>query len=781
MNNENNNNEDINNENNNKISNNDINNTNKNINTNINKNINNNTNKNINTNINKDINNDNSNKKNKKIVKNNTMQLLEIKSKYAFLFEDETKKIKNKNNKNKSPQKKIKKNNSTVNFNKQKVYTKFKNTELNYQNKKTKKYLYKNKETQEKEILFGAIEYLQSDYKNKNNKNNVPLSLAKTSYNEKKYSYKVPYDFKKKVKNIGEDSTISLNSTSSEPQIIIINNNYINEKQRILNFSRKNTKNNYYLKSIPKLQKCSSQKNYKLSENNKILNTSNSCKILKPIIQSTRNENKQKINFYENKNRHFKELPKNKGEDIENSKFKSVLDKYFKCLKKKDNIITNNVIIENCKERGNITKEDNIKDNIKQIKKNNNDEKNNLKECINNSQKNDNLNKNQSEVKVKNPNLKNNSSFFQEEESINSSDFLDNDSGFREKFFNKPNADSALIVNINQLNNKNNFLDDNNNEKIKQQINADKLNYKISKSTKNDKLSFLNEDRAKNIQLILQKIKIKPEYIINALINFNDRILSNNICDMILNILPDKTEIQKINNTNKNKSEYTECEKFMKSLIEISYYKERLLSIKFKNSFQENYRNINFEILKILNVIHNFKKDKNIKKWIEIILGFKDYIKGNFENGFKLEMLEKILETKLNDNKKNLLYFIIEWIIDNKQTQLIGININYVKNSLSINELEKNYIELKNIFNNNVSKLKKNVFSEKCILFLENFYDKTEKSLNEIEIKICNVKKEYKEMIKIFGENNIEWNKFFGEFITFFDNVKSTAEIIKKK
>ena len=99
---------------------------------------------------------------------------------------------------------------------------------------------------------------------------------------------------------------------------------------------------------------------------------------------------------------------------------------------------------------------------------------------------------------------------------------------------------------------------------------------------------------------------------------------------------------------------------------------------------------------------------------------------------------------------------------------------------MSINELEKTFNELKSNFNNNVNVLKQNVFSEKCILFLESFYGKTEKSLKAIENKIYNVKKEYKEMIKIFGENNVEWDKFFGEFIKFFDNVKTAAEIFKK-
>ena len=200
--------------------------------------------------------------------------------------------------------------------------------------KKFNKYGYRNKEEQEMELVHGAIEYLQHEYnqnrnkKNKNLKDNHMLNSNgitigtlqnKIKYNEKnnlstknKNNYKVPNNYKKKGKQIGEESTISLNSTSSGFKLNNNNSSYGDttlymdknnesdlfqkEMPRIINFNKKlksNGKDNNYYNLIY---------NNKNNNFNKKMNKSNS----QPNFFQKKN-----MNIFQNgdKNMYYKDKP----------------------------------------------------------------------------------------------------------------------------------------------------------------------------------------------------------------------------------------------------------------------------------------------------------------------------------------------------------------------------------------------------------------------------------------------------------------------------------------
>ena len=162
-----------------------------------------------------------------------------------------------------------------------------------------KNYGFKNKKEQEIEIINGALQFLQQEcggnYK-KNIKGNhlinssgISISTIKhrfkfnenqiNSNKNSKNNYKVPYDYKKKGKQFGEESSISFNSTSSGLFLLNNNcsyyddessnarNNFQEEMTRIINFNKKmknngkeSTKTNYIYNK--KMKKSESQPNF---------------------------------------------------------------------------------------------------------------------------------------------------------------------------------------------------------------------------------------------------------------------------------------------------------------------------------------------------------------------------------------------------------------------------------------------------------------------------------------------------------------------------------------
>ena len=175
------------------------------------------------------------------------------------------------------------------------------------QKKLNKNYGFKNKKEQEMEIFKGAFEYLKNEFNNKNIKNikgnhiinSSGISIQALKYkfkmnenlinsNKNKDKYKVPYDYKKKGKQFGEDSAISLNSTSSglfllnnnfsiyEDEASTVRDNFQDELHRIINFNKKMKSNgkDYNINNIIsniKFKKSVSQSNFFDKKNLKIL------------------------------------------------------------------------------------------------------------------------------------------------------------------------------------------------------------------------------------------------------------------------------------------------------------------------------------------------------------------------------------------------------------------------------------------------------------------------------------------------------------------------------
>ena len=118
----------------------------------------------------------------------------------------------------------------------------------------------------------------------------------------------------------------------------------------------------------------------------------------------------------------------------------------------------------------------------------------------------------------------------------------------------------------------------------------------------NEKKCFSEPDRQKNIETVLEKTKKKSIDISDALLSYDESILTRDICDLLYPILPEEDEFDKINKATENmdnEDEYSQCDLFIILVGSIKYKRERLDAIEFKN----NYLKKCIEILKKINLI----------------------------------------------------------------------------------------------------------------------------------------------------------------------------------
>ena len=174
---------------------------------------------------------------------------------------------------------------------------------------------------------------------------------------------------------------------------------------------------------------------------------------------------------------------------------------------------------------------------------------------------------------------------------------------------------------------------------------------------------------------------LEPVQIADALIEYNPQVLTTAACDLLMPIFPTDSEFNTISNETANfesEEQYDQCDLFIILIGSVVAYKQRLGAMVFKNS----YRLESVEILKLID--HFFKgfdfvsTNEHLQKLFEIMLAHGNYMNGITAKGgafgFKLDSLAKIEEMKDKNNKKTLLQYIVNFIIDDlKQPEILDI------------------------------------------------------------------------------------------------------------
>lgn len=190
--------------------------------------------------------------------------------------------------------------------------------------------------------------------------------------------------------------------------------------------------------------------------------------------------------------------------------------------------------------------------------------------------------------------------------------------------------------------------------------------------------STLTSQRQQNINLVLSKAKLSGTLLGEALKKYDIKRLSINICELLIPILPTESEINSVK-LYEDASQLADCDKYVIALANIQGFDLRIKSIIFKHSFEENFKELEKKIAKVDKTLDFFMNDERVLEWLRIVLAYGNYLNGNSNRGgafgFKLDSLNKLTELKSNDNKKTLISFIVESIMDKEKPEMFDIKL----------------------------------------------------------------------------------------------------------
>ena len=343
-------------------------------------------------------------------------------------------------------------------------------------------------------------------------------------------------------------------------------------------------------------------------------------------------------------------------------------------------------------------------------------------------------------------------------------------------------------------------------------INKDSLELKFSQKsktekkpetkkeiTKNKKLSLLQPDTIRKINIVLNKIKFSTTEIPDLIETMDTNKLTTNVCELLIQIMPTNEEVKLVTSYD-GKEEISINDEMVIMISSIPGYTERLEAIIFDNSYESDCEIIEEEVDKFFKAFDFLKNSKKFKQWLKIIMAFGNYMNGGtFRGGvyaFKLNALNKLTSIKSRDNSKTLLLYIITFIYEQlDDPSLIEIlddltifnELQYqsIKESLKeLNDDWKKIVKLKKI----VEDAKKNNLLEeddKVEEYLNDFYDKAEKTINELNSKSDKIDEKFKEIVKFYAEDDkMTIDDLIVIFRQFYNDLKENNEkykALKKK
>ena len=338
-------------------------------------------------------------------------------------------------------------------------------------------------------------------------------------------------------------------------------------------------------------------------------------------------------------------------------------------------------------------------------------------------------------------------------------------------------------------------------------INKDSLELKFSQKsktekkpetkkeiTKNKKLSLLQPDTIRKINIVLNKLKFSTTDIPDLIETMDTNKLTTNVCELLIQIMPTTEEVKLVTNYD-GKEEISINDEMVIMISSIPGYTERLEAIIFDNSYESDCEIIEEEVDKFFKAFDFLKNSKKFKQWLKIIMAFGNYMNGGtFRGGvyaFKLNALNKLTSIKSKDNSKTLLLYIITFIYEQLDdpslmeilddlTIFYELQYQSIKESLKeLNDDWKKVVKLKKI----VEDAKKNNLLEeddKVEEYLNDFYDKAEKTITELNTKSDKIDEKFKEIVKFYAEDDkMTLDELIAIFRQFYRDLKENNEKYK--
>ena len=287
---------------------------------------------------------------------------------------------------------------------------------------------------------------------------------------------------------------------------------------------------------------------------------------------------------------------------------------------------------------------------------------------------------------------------------------------------------------------------------------------KKSASDKKQKKTFIEPDRTRMINIVLNKIRLDSLEISDAIEQYDLNVLTQDICDLLLPIMPTDAEIKEVATFNGDVlQDLALCDQFVLIISGIIGYKERIKAILFKYNYKDDYNVLSKEINRVFKVFKIMKEDKNLKRLLEVMLALGNYMNGgSFRGGafgYTVASLAKFADTK--SNGYTFIDYVVKFIYENlKEPEVFEVlkklkkfdKMQYQSIVEGVKQMEARWKDVQALKKLITEKEDELLEEDKSNDFLDEFYSDAEKKIKEIKDGLEKIDKDYVDVAKYYGE-----------------------------
>jgi len=184
---------------------------------------------------------------------------------------------------------------------------------------------------------------------------------------------------------------------------------------------------------------------------------------------------------------------------------------------------------------------------------------------------------------------------------------------------------------------------------------------KAEEHAKSKVINLIDLSRANNIGIMLNRLKRSPEDIKTAIIKMDAEFLNTGNLEALRKTLPNKDEIETLKNFEGDKLNVGYVEQYMFQIYDIPDLDKKIDQLLFKSTYGAKVAEIKVDLENVGKAIVEVRTSKlfiGLLKHILAIGNFLNYGSNTGSaNGFSLEVIEKLKDTKGNKKRQNFIRF----------------------------------------------------------------------------------------------------------------------------
>uniref|UniRef100_A0A672L013 Formin like 1 n=1 Tax=Sinocyclocheilus grahami TaxID=75366 RepID=A0A672L013_SINGR len=272
------------------------------------------------------------------------------------------------------------------------------------------------------------------------------------------------------------------------------------------------------------------------------------------------------------------------------------------------------------------------------------------------------------------------------------------------------------------------------------------------------KIALLEPNRAKNLAITLRKGGMSTAQICTAIQSYNLDLLNSDFLELLERFIPSDYElrlIEKYEHEGRPLLELSEEDRFMMAFSKTPRLAQRISTLTFMGNFSESILLLKPQLNAIIASSMSIKSSSKLKKILEIILAFGNYMnsgKRGSAYGFRLQSLDLLLDMKSTDRKLTLLHFIVS-IIQEKYPQLHNFHTElHCLDKAALVSLDSILADVRSL-EKGMEVVRKEYLQQKDSAVLTNFMSKNGSLLDSVVKDSKTAEEVYHSVVEYFGED----------------------------